>query len=85
MGTPIGNLEDISFRALRILRSVNLVLAEDTRHTRKLLQYFGIRVDTLSCHQHNERQRQDHVIQRLQRGEVSDPAATEAHAAHTGS
>eukprot|EP00775_Hariotina_reticulata_P003081 gene3081-3360_t len=87
VGTPIGNLEDISFRALRILRSVNLILAEDTRHTRKLLEYFGIRTSTLSFHQHNEKQREEVVLQRLQQGEpialvsdagmpaISDPGA----------
>jgi 16S rRNA (cytidine1402-2'-O)-methyltransferase len=70
VGTPIGNLEDISFRALRILRSASLILAEDTRHTRKLLEHFAIRTPTLSCHQHNEKQRQELVLQRLQAGEV---------------
>jgi 16S rRNA (cytidine1402-2'-O)-methyltransferase len=70
VGTPIGNLEDISFRALRILRGASLILAEDTRHTRKLLQHFAIRTPTLSCHQHNERQRQELVLRRLQAGEV---------------
>lgn len=70
-GTPIGNLEDISFRAIRILKGVNLILAEDTRHTRKLLDHFDIRTPTLSCHEHNEQQRQQLVVQRLQQGEVS--------------
>jgi hypothetical protein len=70
VGTPIGNLEDISFRALRILRGASLILAEDTRHTRKLLEHFAIRTPTLSCHQHNERQREEQVLRRLQAGEV---------------
>ncbi|WIA38015.1 hypothetical protein OEZ86_001386 [Tetradesmus obliquus] len=69
VGTPIGNLEDISFRALRILRGASLILAEDTRHTRKLLEHFSIRTPTMSCHQHNERQRQELVLRRLQAGE----------------
>jgi hypothetical protein len=70
VGTPIGNLEDMSFRAIRILQGVNLILAEDTRHTRKLLEHFAIRTPTRSCHEHNERQRQELVLQRLQQGEV---------------
>lgn len=70
VGTPIGNLEDMSFRAVRILQGVHLILAEDTRHTRKLLEHFSIRTPTLSCHEHNERQRQELVLQRLQQGEV---------------
>lgn len=69
-GTPIGNLEDTSLRALRILRCASLILAEDTRHTRRLLSHFGIRTPTLSCHEHNERQRQELVLRRLQQGEV---------------
>jgi len=70
-GTPIGNLEDMSFRAIRILQGAHLILAEDTRHTRKLLEHYAIRTPTLSCHEHNERQRQELVLQRLQQGEVS--------------
>lgn len=54
VGTPIGNLEDISFRALRVLRSATLVLAEDTRHSRKLLSHYGINASMLSFHEHNE-------------------------------
>lgn len=73
-GTPIGNLEDMSFRAIRILQGVSLILAEDTRHTRKLLEHFAIRTPTLSCHEHNERQRQELVLQRLQQGEVGAAA-----------
>jgi hypothetical protein len=73
-GTPIGNLEDMSFRAIRILQGVSLILAEDTRHTRKLLEHFSIRTPTLSCHEHNERQRQELVLQRLQQGEVGAAA-----------
>lgn len=69
-GTPIGNLEDMGFRAIRILQNVNLILAEDTRHTRKLLDHYDIHTPTLSCHEHNERQRQELVLRRLQQGEV---------------
>ena len=60
VGTPIGNLEDITLRALRVLRDVDLLLAEDTRHTRKLLTHFGIGAGRplLSFHAHNEHERQ---------------------------
>lgn len=77
-GTPIGNLEDMSFRAIRILQGVNLILAEDTRRTRKLLEHFAIRTPTLSCHEHNEKQRQELVLQRLQQGEVREQCSAYA-------
>ncbi|GLC35570.1 hypothetical protein PLESTM_000338700 [Pleodorina starrii] len=68
--TPIGNLRDITLRAADTLRRVNLLLAEDTRHTRKLLNFLGIRhLEVLSCHEHNEKQRLARVLQRLQQGE----------------
>lgn len=70
VATPIGNLEDITLRALRVLQSVNLILAEDTRHTRKMLHYYGIRTDTMSFHAHNEKGRESYIVQRLQDGEV---------------
>src|SRR5712691_11788373 len=53
VSTPIGNLEDISLRALRVLREVALIAAEDTRHTRKLLAHHGIPARVLSVHEHN--------------------------------
>jgi 16S rRNA (cytidine1402-2'-O)-methyltransferase len=69
VGTPIGNLEDISERALRILAEVDAIGAEDTRHTRKLLAHFDIHTPTFSFHQHNERQRTDVIVGRLKNGE----------------
>lgn len=56
VATPIGNLDDISARALRILREVALIAAEDTRHSARLLQHFGIQTPLAACHEHNERE-----------------------------
>lgn len=67
---PTGNLDDISTRALHILRNANLVLAEDTRHTRKLFTRFGLSTPMQSYHEHNERQRAPHIVQRVLRGEA---------------
>ena len=69
VATPIGNLEDITARALRILREVTLIAAEDTRHTRRLLDHFGIRASLVSLFEHNERARLAGLVQRLQDGE----------------
>lgn len=69
--TPIGNLEDITLRALRVLREVSLVLAEDTRHTRKLLSHYSITVPLRSYHQHNKLVRLDSIVEALQRGDVA--------------
>ena len=68
VGTPIGNLEDITVRALRVLKEVDLVAAEDTRHTGLLLHHFGIKVPQQSYHKFNESQRQAEFLQRLQDG-----------------
>ncbi len=68
VATPIGNLEDITLRALRVLRSVDRIACEDTRQTQKLLSHFGISVPTVSCHAHNERQRAGELIAELQAG-----------------
>jgi 16S rRNA (cytidine1402-2'-O)-methyltransferase len=68
VATPIGNLEDITLRALRVLRSVDRVACEDTRQTQKLLSHFGIAVPTVSCHAHNERQRAAELIADLKGG-----------------
>ena len=69
VATPIGNLEDMTFRAVRVLREVDVIAAEDTRHTGKLLQHFGITTPQISYHQHNQRQRQGELLTRLHRGE----------------
>lgn len=86
VATPIGNLEDITLRALRLLKEVSLIACEDTRHTRKLLDHFGIRTPTISYHEHNEQTRAQELTARLQQGEsialvtdagtpgISDPA-----------
>lgn len=70
VGTPIGNLGDISLRALETLRAADLVLAEDTRHTRKLLSRYEISVPMASCHQHNEKGRSDSIVDRVRDGGV---------------
>ncbi len=69
VATPIGNLEDITYRAVRILSEVDLVAAEDTRHSRKLFARFGIKKPLVSYHDHNEQQRQSMLVKRLQAGE----------------
>jgi 16S rRNA (cytidine1402-2'-O)-methyltransferase len=69
VATPIGNLEDVTLRALRVLQSADLIAAEDTRRTARLLAHHGIRTPTLSFHQHNTRSRIPQLISRLQRGE----------------
>ncbi|MGF1600558.1 MAG: 16S rRNA (cytidine(1402)-2'-O)-methyltransferase [Thermosynechococcaceae cyanobacterium] len=69
VGTPIGNLEDISFRTVRILQSVDAIASEDTRHTGKLLHHFQIKTPQVSYHQHNHKQRAPELIDRLQQGQ----------------
>lgn len=69
VGTPIGNLEDITLRALRVLREVQVVAAEDTRQTRNLLQHYGITTPLVSYHEHNEQSRGEQLVQRLLAGE----------------
>jgi 16S rRNA (cytidine1402-2'-O)-methyltransferase len=68
VGTPIGNLEDLSQRALRILREVDLIAAEDTRHTRGLLTHFDIRTPLFAYHEHNARTAGPALLERLQAG-----------------
>jgi 16S rRNA (cytidine1402-2'-O)-methyltransferase len=71
VATPIGNLEDISARALRLLREVRLIAAEDTRRTAHLLQHFGISTPLLSYHEHNKLARLDRVLAALAQGDVA--------------
>jgi len=71
VATPIGNLDDISQRALRILREVQLIAAEDTRHTGKLLAHFGIHAKLTSYYEHNELKKLDEILSRLAAGDVA--------------
>ncbi len=70
VGTPIGNLEDITFRAVRILQEVDLIAAEDTRHTGKLLQHFQIKTPQISYHEHNHKAREGELVGYLQEGKA---------------
>lgn len=70
VGTPIGNLEDITLRALRTLRDVDLVAAEDTRNTRRLLAHHGISRPMISLHEHNEDRRSADLVSKLDKGAV---------------
>src|SRR5215211_9334378 len=66
--TPIGNLSDITQRALETLKDVDLIACEDTRHTQKLLQHYGIKTKTISYHEHNEQQRAAQLIDLIKQG-----------------
>lgn len=68
VGTPIGNLEDMTFRAVRILQGVDAIAAEDTRHTSKLLHHFQIQTPQISYHEHNRKQRIPELLTQLERG-----------------
>ena len=93
VGTPIGNLEDVTMRALRVLREVDLIAAEDTRRTARLLQHYSIATPATSLHEHNERGKSPRLIAKLQEGQslalvsdagmplVSDPGAVLVQAA----
>lgn len=94
VATPIGNLEDVTFRALRVLREVALIAAEDTRRTNRLLQHYSISTPATSLHEHNEHRKVPLLIARLQQGDsvalvsdagtplISDPGARLVAAAH---
>lgn len=71
VATPIGNLEDITLRALRILREARLIAAEDTRHTQKLLNHFDIHTRPTSYHEHNKLAKIDHILKALAEGDVA--------------
>jgi 16S rRNA (cytidine1402-2'-O)-methyltransferase len=68
VATPIGNLEDITLRALRVLRSADRIACEDTRQTRKLLDRYGITTPTISSHEHNEAERSRRLVEELKNG-----------------
>jgi len=68
VATPIGNLEDITFRAVTILKQVHLIAAEDTRHSKKLLTHYGIETRLISCHEHNEADKTPLFISHLKNG-----------------
>lgn len=69
VATPIGNLSDVGTRALAVLRQVDLIAAEDTRHSARLLRHYGIGTPTVSLHRHNERRAMARLVERLRRGE----------------
>lgn len=93
VGTPIGNLEDISHRATRVLAEADLIACEDTRHTCRLLDHFGIRTPMVSYHEHNEAERAAELLKSMEAGKtialvsdagtplVSDPGYRLVHAA----
>jgi 16S rRNA (cytidine1402-2'-O)-methyltransferase len=68
VATPIGNLEDITFRAVRTLKEADLIACEDTRHTRRLLDHYGIEKPTISYHEHNESGRSESLVERIRSG-----------------
>ncbi len=70
VGTPIGNLGDITARGIETLQEAELILAEDTRHTRKLLTHFEIKTHCISCHKFNEVERCEEILDRIRNGEV---------------
>ena len=94
VATPIGNLEDVTLRALRVLREVSVIAAEDTRRTAKLLQHYSISTPTTSLHEHNEHSKTSRLLDRVHAGEsvalvsdagtpvISDPGARLVRAAH---
>lgn len=97
VATPIGNLEDLSARAIRVLSEVDVIAAEDTRHSAKLLQHYQIHTAVISIHEHNEREQAPRLIEALRAGKsialisdagtplVSDPGFKLVRAAHAAS
>ena len=85
VATPIGNLEDVTLRALRILREVSLIAAEDTRRTARLLQHYSISTRTTSLHAHNEHEKAPQLVDRLQAGESDRARVGRRHAPDLGS
>ncbi|MBU9721979.1 MULTISPECIES: 16S rRNA (cytidine(1402)-2'-O)-methyltransferase [Bacillaceae] len=85
--TPIGNLQDMTFRAVDVLKEADVIAAEDTRHTKKLCHVFSINTPLISYHEHNKRDREDELVERVKKGEkvalvsdagmpaISDPGA----------
>ena len=69
VATPIGNLDDLSLRAIKVLAGVDFIAAEDTRNSAKLLTYLGISKPMVSYHEHNRRERGEQIVERLQAGE----------------
>jgi 16S rRNA (cytidine1402-2'-O)-methyltransferase len=69
VGTPIGNLDDMTLRALRVLKEVDLIACEDTRHTAQLLNHYGVDKPTISYHEHNEMTRAAELVVHLERGD----------------
>jgi 16S rRNA (cytidine1402-2'-O)-methyltransferase len=71
VATPIGNLEDITLRALETLRQVNWIAAEDTRHTGRLLKHFEIQTSLISFHEHSQPAKLEHLVSLLEQGDVA--------------
>ena len=69
VATPIGNLQDLTPRALQVLRDVSLIAAEDTRHSARLMQHFGIATPMTACHDHNERDKGQRLVERMLAGD----------------
>jgi 16S rRNA (cytidine1402-2'-O)-methyltransferase len=93
VATPIGNLEDLSYRAVRVLREADRIACEDTRHTRRLLDHYGIDRPLVSYHEHNEKERTAELLRELEEGRnialvsdagtplIADPGYRIVHAA----
>src|SRR6058998_1881614 len=82
VGTPIGNLEDITLRALRILKEVDQIACEDTRHTQKLLTHYAIHKPLVSYHEHNELTRAPELVVALEQGAKIDRKSTRLNSSH---